>query len=96
MRKTVRIFTLLLLQILHQTYYCIQVSPKPRRLFQKMGQGISTAQWFVYGKRNFTETGYLRHVKKYCSPIQGRADVRRGVEGADGVDLGGKVVVVTG
>eukprot|EP00553_Chaetoceros_curvisetus_P000808 CAMPEP_0204626420 /NCGR_PEP_ID=MMETSP0717-20131115/12139_1 /ASSEMBLY_ACC=CAM_ASM_000666 /TAXON_ID=230516 /ORGANISM="Chaetoceros curvisetus" /LENGTH=342 /DNA_ID=CAMNT_0051642365 /DNA_START=96 /DNA_END=1124 /DNA_ORIENTATION=- len=61
-----------------------------------MGQGISTTQWYVYGKRHFTQTGYLRHIKDYKSPVQSRADIIRGASGADGVDLGGQVVVVTG
>jgi dehydrogenase/reductase SDR family protein 12 len=63
---------------------------------QGFSQGVSTTQWFVYGKRHFTQTGYLRHVKNYNSPVQSRADICRGAEGADGVDLGGQVVVVTG
>uniref|UniRef100_A0A6U6GKR4 Dehydrogenase/reductase SDR family member 12 n=1 Tax=Odontella aurita TaxID=265563 RepID=A0A6U6GKR4_9STRA len=61
-----------------------------------MGQGVSTAQWFVYGKKNFTKTGYLKHVKSYTSPVQNEAAICKGVQGADGVDLGGKCVVVTG
>jgi dehydrogenase/reductase SDR family protein 12 len=66
------------------------------RIYHIMGQGISTSQWFVYGRRNFTQNGYLRHVKNYNSPVQSRADICRGAEGADGVDMGGKCVVVTG
>lgn len=66
------------------------------RIHRIMGQGISTAQWYIYGKRNFTQTGYLRHVKKYNSPVQSRSDICRGAEGADGVDMAGKTVVVTG
>ena len=61
-----------------------------------MGQAISTTQWYVYGRRNFTQNGYLRHVKNYDSPVQSRANICRGAEGADGADLGGKCVVVTG
>ena len=45
---------------------------------------------------HYTRTGYERHVKKYDSPVQSRADICRGAEGADGVDLGGKTIVVTG
>ncbi len=61
-----------------------------------MGQAISTTQWYVYGRRNFTQNGYLRHVKNYDFPVQSRANICRGAEGADGADLGGKCVVVTG
>eukprot|EP00568_Trieres_chinensis_P011205 CAMPEP_0183299352 /NCGR_PEP_ID=MMETSP0160_2-20130417/6105_1 /TAXON_ID=2839 ORGANISM="Odontella Sinensis, Strain Grunow 1884" /NCGR_SAMPLE_ID=MMETSP0160_2 /ASSEMBLY_ACC=CAM_ASM_000250 /LENGTH=340 /DNA_ID=CAMNT_0025461575 /DNA_START=200 /DNA_END=1222 /DNA_ORIENTATION=+ len=61
-----------------------------------MGQSVSTTQWFVYGKRHFTQTGYLRHIKSYTSPVQTSASIGRGAEGSDGIDLGGRVVVVTG
>ena len=61
-----------------------------------MGQAISTSQWFVYGKRHFTKTGYLRHIKQYTEPVQASNTIRVGQPGEDGVNLGGKVVVVTG
>lgn len=60
-----------------------------------MGQTVSTAQWYVYGKRHFTQSGYLRHVRAYDFPVQSRADICRGA-GADGADLSEKCVVVTG
>eukprot|EP00978_Attheya_sp_CCMP212_P023924 scaffold74257_cov42-Attheya_sp.AAC.1 len=41
-------------------------------------------------------TGYLKHVKGYTSPRQSRADIKVGEEGADGVNLEGKVIVITG
>mmetsp|Transcript_10994 Transcript_10994/g.19351 ORF Transcript_10994/g.19351 Transcript_10994/m.19351 type:complete len:343 (-) Transcript_10994:38-1066(-) len=41
-------------------------------------------------------TGYLKHVAKYKSPVQNSPSIKPGQEGADGVDLGGKVVVITG
>ena len=41
-------------------------------------------------------TGYERHVKAYKTPIQTAASILRGTVGADGVDMEGKVVVVTG
>lgn len=64
---------------------------------QKVLTGLATSQFFLYGKMHFTKDGYERHVKKYYdSPVQSRADIHRGAEGADGVDLGGKTVVVTG
>jgi len=62
-----------------------------------MGQGISATQFFVYGKRHFTKTGYQKHVKGYyTTPVQQKASICRGEDGADNVDLEGKVVVVTG
>eukprot|EP00429_Kryptoperidinium_foliaceum_P057825 CAMPEP_0176076100 /NCGR_PEP_ID=MMETSP0120_2-20121206/38040_1 /TAXON_ID=160619 /ORGANISM="Kryptoperidinium foliaceum, Strain CCMP 1326" /LENGTH=340 /DNA_ID=CAMNT_0017409813 /DNA_START=164 /DNA_END=1186 /DNA_ORIENTATION=- len=61
-----------------------------------MGQSISTTQFYFYGRRHFTKTGYEKHVKKYTSPVQGSAAIKRNQPGADGVDLEGKVVVVTG
>jgi NADPH:quinone reductase-like Zn-dependent oxidoreductase len=41
-------------------------------------------------------TGYAKHVSKYTAPVQNSATIRPGEDGADGYDLGGKVVVVTG
>lgn len=61
-----------------------------------MGQGISTTQFFLYGKRHFTKTGYLKHVNSYQSPFQTSAAIQRNQEGADGVDLNGRVIVITG
>lgn len=58
-----------------------------------MGQAISSSQFFLYGKRHFTETGYLRNVQKYTEPVQKAAAV---VDMSDGVDLSGRVIVVTG
>jgi len=50
-----------------------------------MGQGISTTQFFLYGKQHFTKTGYLKHAAKYAAN-----------EALDKADLSGKVFVVTG
>jgi len=61
-----------------------------------MGQAISTTQFYLYGKRHFTQTGYERHVQKYTDPVQTTAALGRGQPGADGVDLTNQVVVVTG
>lgn len=41
-------------------------------------------------------TGYLKHAKKYKDAVQSSASILRGQTGADGVDMEGKVVVVTG
>lgn len=61
-----------------------------------MGQVISSSQFYLYGKRNFTRTGYLRHVESYSNPVQSTAEIPRGAPNADGVDLDGKVIVITG
>lgn len=75
---------------------------------RKMGQSISTSQWYVYGRRHFTQSGYKRHIKDYYQSVgnssangngnivQNSACIGRNVDGADGIDLEGKVVVVTG
>jgi hypothetical protein len=44
----------------------------------------------------FSRTGYLKHVAKYTSPVQKGAAIRVGEEGADNVNLEGKVIIVTG
>lgn len=41
-------------------------------------------------------TGYLKHLPKYTSPVQDAPNIKVGENGADGVDLTGKVVVITG
>jgi len=61
-----------------------------------MGQAISTTQFFLYGKRHFTAPGYVRHVKKYASPVQDSATIGIGQPGSDGIDLEGKVIAITG
>lgn len=61
-----------------------------------MNKAIATTQWFIYGRKHFRKGGYERHAKKYKSPVQSRADIGRDVEGSDGVDLRGKVIVITG
>ncbi|CAB9512261.1 daunorubicin C-13 ketoreductase DnrU [Seminavis robusta] len=61
-----------------------------------MGQAISATQFYLYGRRHFTSTGYTRHVKKYKSPVQTSPTIRLGQEGSDGVNMEGKVVVITG
>jgi len=61
-----------------------------------MNKAIAATQWYIYGRKHFRQEGYKRHVKKYDSPVQSRADLGIGVDGADGVDLSGKVIVITG
>lgn len=62
----------------------------------KMGAAISTTQFFLYGRKNFTQTGYIKHLAKYKLPVQNSPAIRLAQDGADGVDLRGKVVVITG
>eukprot|EP00339_Tiarina_fusa_P026898 CAMPEP_0117000302 /NCGR_PEP_ID=MMETSP0472-20121206/2692_1 /TAXON_ID=693140 ORGANISM="Tiarina fusus, Strain LIS" /NCGR_SAMPLE_ID=MMETSP0472 /ASSEMBLY_ACC=CAM_ASM_000603 /LENGTH=340 /DNA_ID=CAMNT_0004699955 /DNA_START=143 /DNA_END=1165 /DNA_ORIENTATION=+ len=61
-----------------------------------MGQSISSTQFYLYGRKHFTQIGYAKHVAKYTTPVQTSATIRPGEEGADGYDFGGKVVVITG
>eukprot|EP00559_Dactyliosolen_fragilissimus_P009944 CAMPEP_0184857652 /NCGR_PEP_ID=MMETSP0580-20130426/2804_1 /TAXON_ID=1118495 /ORGANISM="Dactyliosolen fragilissimus" /LENGTH=339 /DNA_ID=CAMNT_0027353367 /DNA_START=109 /DNA_END=1128 /DNA_ORIENTATION=+ len=61
-----------------------------------MGQSITTTQWFLQGRKHFRQPGYLKHIEKYADPVQSRSNICRGCEGADGVDLNGKTIVVTG
>lgn len=61
-----------------------------------MGAAISTTSFFLHGRKNFTQTGYLKNISKYTSPVQNSPSIRLGQEGADGVDLSEKVVVITG
>ena len=66
------------------------------KLKSTMGATISTTQFYLYGRKHSTQTGYLKHIKKYTEPVQESATIRVGQEGADGIDLTNKVVVITG
>jgi dehydrogenase/reductase SDR family protein 12 len=59
-----------------------------------MGQTVSSTNFFFYGKKHFTQKGYLKHIKKYTEPVQTSALATDGV--VDGVKLTDRVVVVTG
>lgn len=63
-----------------------------------MGQAISSTQFYIFGKKHCTQTGYYRHVKSYdkAFPVQTSSEILRDAESADGVDMDGKVVVITG
>jgi len=61
-----------------------------------MGQAISSTQFYLYGRQHFTQTGYAKHMKKYTGPVQSSASIKVGDEGADGVSMDGRVVVITG
>lgn len=53
-----------------------------------------TTQFFLFGKQHFTQTGYIKHLKQYADPVQNAAVVDG--DGADGIDLSGKTILVTG
>ena len=61
----------------------------------RLWQGITTTQFFLYGKKSFTQSGYYNHLKSYTSPVQTAAVITDESQ-SDGVDLTGKTVVVTG
>lgn len=57
-----------------------------------MGQGISFSQFVLFGKRNFTSTGYRRSLKSYTDPVQSSAsDVLENIP-----TLEGKNIAITG
>jgi hypothetical protein len=35
------------------------------------GQLISSIQFYLYGKKHFTSTGYEKHMKDYAKPDEG-------------------------
>ena len=51
---------------------------------------------FNLHEKNQYSPGYVRHAKKYQHPVQDSPTIRVGQEGADTIDLNGKVVVITG
>ncbi|KAL3771279.1 hypothetical protein ACHAWO_005936 [Cyclotella atomus] len=57
-------------------------------------QGITSSQFFLWGKKAFTSTGYYNHIKSYTHPVQNSAVAP--APDADGVDLSGKTVLITG
>lgn len=60
-------------------------------------QGIATTQFFLFGKKNCTQTGYLKHIQHYKDPVQSAAIVDvDNKEKSDGVDLTGKTFLITG
>lgn len=64
-----------------------------------MGQTISTSQWYFYGRRHFTQSGYHKHIKEYYQNlglVQSSANIGLNCDGSDGIDMNGKVVVITG
>ena len=77
-------------------YYYFIFTSTIMKIISKMGAAISTTQFYLYGRKNFTQTGYLKHLAKYTSPVQDSPAIGIGQEGADGVNLTDKVVVITG
>lgn len=61
-----------------------------------MTQGITTLQWYVKGKRQFNKNGYKRITKTYKDLLQNSASIKVNENGADGVNLEGKVIMITG
>jgi len=60
-------------------------------------QGIVSTQFFLYGKKHFTQSGYLKHVVDYKDPVQPAAIVEdNDHKNNDGVDLSGKTFLITG
>jgi len=60
-------------------------------------QGIATTQFFLFGKKNCTQTGYLKHMQQYKDPVQSAAVVNiESKQESDGVDLTGKTFLITG
>jgi len=59
-------------------------------------QGIVSTQFFLYGKKHCTQTGYLKHVAQYKGPVQSAAVVDLNDASNDGVDLSGKTFLITG
>eukprot|EP00592_Proboscia_alata_P004726 CAMPEP_0194378800 /NCGR_PEP_ID=MMETSP0174-20130528/37098_1 /TAXON_ID=216777 /ORGANISM="Proboscia alata, Strain PI-D3" /LENGTH=344 /DNA_ID=CAMNT_0039161079 /DNA_START=44 /DNA_END=1078 /DNA_ORIENTATION=+ len=61
-----------------------------------MGAGVSTTQFYLLGRRQFTRTGYYRHVEDYTTRYQEKSSIKIGEPNADGADMTDKVVVITG
>jgi len=59
-------------------------------------QGIVSSQFFLFGKKHFTQTGYRKHVAQYPNPVQPFAVVDAEDTTSDGVDLAGKTFLITG
>ena len=60
-----------------------------------LSQGIATTQFLIFGRKQFTQTGYLNHTKQYKDPVQSCAVVKND-NIPDGVDLTGKTILISG
>lgn len=58
------------------------------------GQFAATSQFYLYGTKHFTQTGYAKHRKEYAEYADDRAEV--GLETETDLSLEGKVFMVTG
>lgn len=69
-------------------------------LSSKMGQTISTTQFYFFGKKHCTRTGYIKSLgNKDLYPngsVQSSAAVAIGQEDADNIDLNNKIIMITG
>jgi dehydrogenase/reductase SDR family protein 12 len=68
------------------------------RMIGLIKQGIVSTQFFLYGKKHFTKTGYLRHASEYDDPVQSTTfvDPNDPTNNTDGVDLSGKTFLISG
>lgn len=65
-------------------------------MFGFIKQGIASTQFFLWGKKHFTQTGYRQNIKSYTGPVQPQAVVALNDPRNDGADLEGKTLIVTG
>jgi len=65
-----------------------------------MGQTISTTQFYFFGKKYCTRTGYIKAIGNESiypvGSLQNSASLKFGEDGADGVNLSEKVIMITG
>ena len=65
-----------------------------------MGQTVSTTQFYLFGRKHCTRTGYLKALEnKDVYPkgsVQSSAAIGFGEENSDSVDLEGRVIMITG
>lgn len=66
------------------------------KMFGMLKQGVVTTQFFLFGKKHCTQTGYLKHVTQYKEPVQSAAVIPTNDPSNDGVDLSGKTFLITG
>lgn len=65
-------------------------------MIRTIKQGIATTQFFLFGRKHFTQTGYQKHASHYVDPVQSTAVVEVTDPSNDAVDLSGKTFLVTG
>lgn len=89
---------LIIITLLMQLGLSTSLSFTPlRKVKTRMNKLIVTTQWYLYGRKHFRKAGYYQHQKQYYkSPVQSEASIGRNENGSDGVDLNGRVIVITG